>query len=391
MPHYRNRHIATALKKKMRFSPVVAIQGVRQSGKSFFVRELLPKEFTHAHYETFDRKITREFASTNPETFLVKFAEMNPLIIDEAQKVPGIFDAVKFLVDQKRTPGKFLLLGSTEFSKATLISESLTGRMSRIRIFPMTLSETLSLPQMQIKLMDPFCESPRVTRTNLVKYLECGGMPAIFSVRSAKEQELAFEDWINLTCDRDLMQIPKLKLESSLARNILEKVATLAEPTAGSIAASLGKDLRKIVKHLDSLETLFVIQKLTPHLGSAGKPSYYLCDTGIASFLGATFERKLETHLLLHISAAMSYQMEAKARLSFYRSSTGARVHLLVTVGSVTTAIKIMPTEKVDLREIAALAAIKKKFPGIRTIAYGPERFSMKKEKIEIFPWEALG
>lgn len=391
MPHYRNRYIVASLKKKLRFSPVVAIQGVRQSGKSFLVRELLPKEIKHAHYETFDRKITRDFASTNPETFLSKFIDNYPLIIDEAQKVPEIFDAVKFVVDQSRTPGKFLLLGSTEFSKTTLISESLTGRMSRIRIFPLTLSETLSLPQRQINLRKPFHEEARFKRNNLVRYLERGGMPAIFSIHSLKEQELAFEDWITLTCDRDLRQIPNLKLDSNLARNILEKIAKLEEPTAGNISASLGKDLRKTKIHLESLETLFVVHKINPYQKSTGKPVYLLCDTGIASFFGATFERKLETHLVLHVLAAMSYQMEAKTQLSFYRSSTGARIQLLITVGAKTTAIKIMPTEKIDLREIAVLTAFQKKYPDITTLAFGPERFSLKKDKIEIYPWESLG
>ena len=53
-----------------------------------------------------------------------------PLVIDEAQKVPKIFDAVKFVVDPSNRPGQFLLLGSTEFSKKTLIRESHTGRIS---------------------------------------------------------------------------------------------------------------------------------------------------------------------------------------------------------------------------------------------------------------------
>ena len=50
--------------------------------------------------------------------------------------VPEIFNAVKFQVDQKRVPGSYLLLGSTEFSKLARIRESLTGRLGRIRALP---------------------------------------------------------------------------------------------------------------------------------------------------------------------------------------------------------------------------------------------------------------
>jgi len=116
----------------------------------------------------------------------------------------------------------------------------------------------------------------------------------------------------------------------------------------------------------------------------------YLRDTGIASFFGATFLRKLETHLLLHILSIISYQAESRTQLTFYRSSIGARVQLLITVGAKTSAIKIMPTEKIDLREVAALTSLRKKHPGIHTIAYGPARFSLNKEKVEIYPWESL-
>jgi len=68
------------------------------------------------------------------------------LVIDEAQKVPKIFDAVKYTVDQDRRPGRFVLTCSTEFSRETMIQESLTGRLSRLRLFPLTISETLELP-----------------------------------------------------------------------------------------------------------------------------------------------------------------------------------------------------------------------------------------------------
>jgi predicted AAA+ superfamily ATPase len=117
---------------------VIAIQGARQSGKIFLVRELLSPELPTSSYVIFDRPADRELAESASESFLEKYAASAPLIIDEAQKVPKIFDTIKFLVDLQRRPGKYLLLGSTEFSKKTLIRESLTGRISTVRMFPLT-------------------------------------------------------------------------------------------------------------------------------------------------------------------------------------------------------------------------------------------------------------
>lgn len=112
MPHVRNRYLIEIINKHLKFFPVVALQGARQVGKSALVRDLLPKSVEGMRYESFDQRSTLEFARTNPESFLEERTPLEgTLAIDEAQKVPSIFDAVKFMVDRKRAPGKFILLG----------------------------------------------------------------------------------------------------------------------------------------------------------------------------------------------------------------------------------------------------------------------------------------
>jgi len=141
MPHDRKRHIIKLIKKKLSFSPIVTIQGPRQCGKSFFTREILQKSLKDSQYFTLDLSSERDFANSNPDTFLEGKKKFHPLIIDEAQKAPALFDAFKYQVDQNRRPGMYLLLGSTEFSGELLIKESLTGRLSRTRMYPMTMAE----------------------------------------------------------------------------------------------------------------------------------------------------------------------------------------------------------------------------------------------------------
>ena len=137
MPHFRPRYLAKTIGKRLKFFPVIGIQGARQVGKSALVRDLLSKLIKNFHYETFDQQTVRQFAQSNPESFLeAKMQRDGTLAIDEAQKVPAIFDAVKYVVDKRRVPGQFILLGSTEFSKKTLIHESLTGRIGMLRLFP---------------------------------------------------------------------------------------------------------------------------------------------------------------------------------------------------------------------------------------------------------------
>jgi len=90
--------------------PVIAITGPRQSGKS----TLLIAAFPDKKYISFDDKRYRKLAKSNPGDFLNAFPD--GLIIDEAQKVPEIFDAIKLAVDSKPySPGKFILTGSSQF------------------------------------------------------------------------------------------------------------------------------------------------------------------------------------------------------------------------------------------------------------------------------------
>ena len=105
MAHLRKRHALSLIKRRLKSSRVLTIQGARQTGKSVLARIILPTEFNNALFESFDSATTKRFAHDNPDTFLEKNKEYHSIIIDEAQ-----------------------------------IKESLTGRMSRIRLFPFTLA-----------------------------------------------------------------------------------------------------------------------------------------------------------------------------------------------------------------------------------------------------------
>lgn len=182
---------------------------------------------------------------------------------------------------------------SAEFSKQTLIRESLTGRMSKIRIFPMNLAETLEVPPSTSRSPILVNEKPRMTRDQFVKYLDRGGMPGIFSVRDSSERRSLLYDWIELTAKRDAPLFPKLKIDADLCMRIFEQIAKLDEPDSGGIARALKRDLRRVKTHLDVLTTLFAVHTLDPHPSGTGKRLYFLCDVAFAKVLGANLERQM--------------------------------------------------------------------------------------------------
>src|SRR3989338_7871688 len=123
MAHQRPRHLTARITKFAKFWPVVGILGLRQSGKSTLLRDQLKA----GQYVTFDEEDIREDAESSVKQFLSKLSR--PVIIDEAQKVPKIFDQIKAEVDKKKIPGDFYVTGSSNFTKHEEISESLTGRI----------------------------------------------------------------------------------------------------------------------------------------------------------------------------------------------------------------------------------------------------------------------
>ena len=135
MPHKRARFAFSALKSLSRFWPVVGVLGLRQVGKTTLLSET--QKFSET--VTLDDDEALNEASSTPKVFLSKRAE--PLLIDEIQKAPKLFDALKLTIDQDRKPGRFFITGSTSFSAKLGIRESLTGRIGLIHLHPMTLAE----------------------------------------------------------------------------------------------------------------------------------------------------------------------------------------------------------------------------------------------------------
>jgi len=142
---------------------------MRQVGKSTLLRDLLGL----TNLVTLDDEEVRADAESASKLFLSKYPR--PFLIDEVQKVPKLFDAIKSEVDRNRIPGLFYLSGSQRFSHGELTQESLTGRIATIRLYPLTLleaypDETLNL-QHFVHGMHSFL--PRLAKSNEI--LACDG------------------------------------------------------------------------------------------------------------------------------------------------------------------------------------------------------------------------
>ncbi len=392
MPHLRNRLGLSVLQRKLRFSRVVTIQGARQTGKSVLARDL----FKGGVYVTFDRAEEREEAKARIGVFLEQLrlrAHGKPIVIDEAQKVPALFDQVKATVDEDTRPGQFLLLGSTEFSIEAQVNESLTGRVSRTKLFPLVLSETV--PGHRQRTIDelPRARQPSFTRRDLLRFLGSGGFPAIFSVRDDRERLQRLDEWLRLTCERDVMQFKRVKPDPDLCLRVLQLLPHLPEPNIAAIANRLKVNARRVETQIKALLQIFAVHELRPHPVGTGKALYYLIDPSLAQFCGGDFQSQLDAALLTEFFAKASYSSKSGVRFSFFRGAKGGRLSLLIESGpQKVTAVKWFDAEKIDLRELAIFRSFAEKAKRqriqVQSIAFCGISRPTKVDEITVLPWE---
>lgn len=375
--HPRKRHVLDSLKKSLRFFPVVAIQGARQTGKSFLVRELLAPSLKTSKYVTFDDEAIRSSAEASSKSLLLENDAFLPFIVDEAQKVPKLFDALKLQVDQKRRPGKYLILGSTEFSRQALIRESLTGRMGRIKLHPLTISEC----------------NPGTKNFDLglfLKHIELGGLPGICFSRSESHRLALMKDWVELTCYRDLQQFKKLKLEGELAQKILALCSTLVEPTKAEISKHLRVNHKKVETHLEALMQLFVLNRLPPHPSGTGKPIYIPFDCGVAHYFQAPKTRLVQICLLNELLVRDTCRNQRPSEFYYYRSTGKRMIHVLEhpSKGPL-TAYEIITHDSIKKPDSELMKAFLRKNPRARGLVLAPISEKIKINEISYFPWQS--
>ena len=197
MAHLRNRHLLSQIRKSARFWPVTGVLGLRQCGKSTLLNDLLKLP----NHVTLDDQDALEDAKISAKNFLAKLN--TPLVIDEAQKVPALFDAIKYNVDRKREPGKYFLSGSSTFSAKIGIRESLTGRIGLHYLYPMTLAEAHQVEFSAKRAAPLHRENCRFQQADALEQLASGGLPTPLFTRDPEERKSFLSNWLETTVVRD--------------------------------------------------------------------------------------------------------------------------------------------------------------------------------------------
>ena len=117
----------------MEDTPVVLVHGPRQCGKTTLAH--LVGEAAGYEYITFDDDVQLAAANADPVGFVADLADKT--VLDEVQRVPALFLALKSSVDRDRRPGRFILTGSANVLLVPRLADSLAGRMEILRLHPL--------------------------------------------------------------------------------------------------------------------------------------------------------------------------------------------------------------------------------------------------------------
>lgn len=357
--HNRPRHMESLLIKRAKMFPVIGVLGARQVGKSTFLMNQWAT-LQKANYLTFDEKEVVIRAQRAPAQLLMDETNdlITPLIIDEAHKVPHIFDSIKALVDKNRRMGMFTVSGSVEFSSKAGVRESLAGRMGITKLYPLTIRELTNEAFSSPWITLDFNATPLASTKCIETWLERGGMPIFCSISDEDERIQLVHSWLEAICYRDLMQLKDAHYQSEIAYYIMTYLATESTTIVyEKLAADLGTTGAIIKKHLDALESLFLIYKIPSFMNPRSHAIYTIFDAGIYNALrrspSTLFSRhaNLMTLVINEIHAQYEYAGKLKPTIYYYASRGGANVDLILRTKDKLIAIECMTS--VDISDYA--------------------------------------
>ena len=399
--HHRQRHIEEILLKRARMFPVLGLLGARQVGKSTFLMDqwCVKKDGT---YLTFDKQETAMRAKNAPSQLLTDESEgqTKHLVIDEAHKVPHLFDSIKALIDEERRMGAFMLSGSVEFSSKSGVRESLAGRMGISRLYPMTLRELSQQPFESPWVNLNFTPSLPLPPKHIEHWIERGGMPIFCGLSDADERTALIYSWLEAICYRDLTQLKDYQYDGELAFNLLHLLANQAITPITKLTRLLGASASAIKKHLSALEALFLIYKIPSFTNNRAQPMYRFFDAGVLNALiggrhiPQTREACLLSLLTNEIYAQYEYAGKLKPKLYYYRSRGGAQIDLVLQSRENLVAINCQSSIHIPPYEQRGMKSFLEKYQESGAIGYFVAPVSKPyqlADKLFVIPWNYIG
>ena len=348
------RHAESQMQSALRDSPVTLVHGPRQSGKTTLTHMVCdPLGFD---YVSFDEDAARNAARSDPTGFIANLT--GPVILDEVQRVSEIFTALKLEVDRDRSPGRFVLTGSTNLMRAPNLLDSLAGRMEVVQLRPLAQSE---IERVNPSFLDDLFSGDfqgrwiKPATDDVSQRIIAGGFPPSLARPTARGRANWYFDYVEALVQRDLLDVARIRYPDALRRLL----SAAAAQTAGlfnstKLASPLEVSRPTVDDYVQILEAGFLLDRLPPwsnnRLSRVVKTSkLHMTDTGLCcALLGidSPYALSRDRMLLGQLLETFAYQ-ELKRQsvahdrmLNFYhyRDRKGGEVDIVIERGTMEVA-----------------------------------------------------
>ena len=357
-------------------SPAVLIHGPRQCGKTTLAQVVCapnqvrwrggrpaweghaaPRGAEHA-YVSFDDEVVRGGAETDPMGFVAALPER--VILDEVQRVPGLFAALKLDIDRRRVPGRFVLTGSSNALRVPTLADSLAGRLQIVRLHPLSQLEMEAGPDAAPGFLDALFgdgfESGGTERLGdgLCERVAAGGFPSALSRPPGRRRATWYRDYVQAQLEKDVRDMARITMLDALPRLLaLAGAQTANLLNVSNLASSFSLSRPSVSAYLGLLERAFMLELLPPwHSNRMSRlvktPKLHAGDTGLACALlgvdarGLAKNRALLGQLLesfvFHELRRQASWHEAHLEFFHYRDKDKAEVDIVIERGALSLA-----------------------------------------------------
>jgi len=385
MADMHTRHIAPLLADALLDTPVVLVNGARQSGKSTLVKSLAGTDGEPRQYLTLDDVAVLNAARTDAAGFIN--ALQGPVTLDEVQRAPELFLAIKAAVDRERQAGRFLLTGSADVLVLPGIADSLAGRMEVLSLWPLSCAEMADSPL--VNRADALFAGdwsalavPPCARDDLVARLMAGGFADAVTRTSPRRRDAWFDSYIQAILQRDvrdLANIEQLTEIPNLLQLLATRSATLLNFAELSRTAGLAQSTLK--RYFALLEMLFLVVRVPSWERNPGKrlvkaPKVFLPDSGLLNHFMATTPDSLlskpglpgamvETFVLAELLKHVAFSAQ-RLSLWHYRTLSHIEVDFILEnrLGQI-TGIEVKASATLDAKDFKGLRHLAETEPAI--------------------------
>jgi hypothetical protein len=374
-----HRHLESAILAALADSPVVLLVGARQSGKSTLIQSPGIQK-NNRRFLTLDDANVLAAAMTDPAGFLSSYPE--PLVLDEIQRAPELFLALKASVDRDRRPGRYLLSGSANVLLLPKVADSLAGRMEVLTLWPFSQGELegvkegfvdalfAAAPPPHLKPIQGWDERKEAQRRALL-----GGFPEVVARPTEERRKAWFGSYLTTLLQRDVRDLSRIEDMTAVPR-LLSILAARAGGLLNTteLSRSSGMAQTTLKRYLSLLETVFLVQTLPAWSGNLGKrfvkmPKMFLSDSGLAAdLLNLTLERVirepggfgpvLENFVAQELRKQAAWSRQ-RPQLFHWRTHAQHEVDLVMEAGGRVVGIEVKASSTItpdDFKGLKALA-----------------------------------